>query len=86
MPPVINAFSWLNAMWSLSLFAILVGVIWYKLHRLRMEIHALVQSLPSLGSQFIKHDLVDLRSLLDETRARITVCEERMGLDGGEGR
>lgn len=78
-------FNLVNGIWSLSLFLVLCGVIWYKMHRLRLEIHALVESLPTLGSVFIKQQLADVKEDLDTTRARVMICEEKLGLNGQPG-
>jgi type II secretory pathway component PulF len=75
----------INGAWSLGLFLVLCGIIWYKMHRLRLEIHTLVESLPTLGSQFIKQQLADVRYDLDTTRARVMICEEKLGLNGQPG-
>jgi|GEM_PF-3101959 len=80
--PVITAFSWPNAMWSLGLIFLLGGVIWYKLHLLRMEIHSLVERMPSLGSEFIRREMFDVRRDLEATIARVRLCEHRQGING----
>lgn len=82
--PINASFSLVNAVYSLALVVILGGIIWYKMHLLRMEIHALVEKLPQIGSEFIRQELDELKDELDRTRARVAVCEERHGLDGGE--
>lgn len=72
----------LNAIYSLSLVVILGGIIWYKMHLLRMEIHELVERLPKIGSEFIRQELEEIHEKLDRTRARVSLCEERIGLNG----
>lgn len=78
----IEAFSLYNAIWSISLFLIGLGVIWYKMHLLRMEIHKLVEGLPRIGSEFIHAELQDVRDELDRTRARQKIIEEHCGING----
>lgn len=78
------AFSWPNALWSLALIVVLGGIIWYKMHLLRMEVHTLVEMLPNLGSEFIRRELSDVRRDLDEMMARLGLCEERQGYNGGD--
>jgi hypothetical protein len=80
--PVITAFSWPNAFWSLGLFTILGVVIWYKLHLLRIEIHSLAEKLPNLGSEFIRSEISEVRRDLERTMARVRLCERRQGVNG----
>lgn len=82
MVSVTEQFSWTNAVWSLGLFVLLAGVIWYKMHLLRSEIHQLVDALPRIGSEFVKREVAELRDALRETRARLVIVEERLGLNG----
>lgn len=77
-----DQFNWRNGLWSLGLFALALGVVWYKLHLLRLEIHALVERLPQIGSEFIRNQMAELREELNTTRARVQICEERLGLNG----
>ena len=81
--PVTTQFSWINALWSLGLFFLGLGVMWYKLHLLRMEIHTLVEKLPQIGSEFIRGELSEMQDQLDETRARQRIIEEHCGINGG---
>lgn len=75
-------FSWVNAGWSLFLFCLALGVIWHKMHLLRLSIQKLVESLPTLGSKFLRADLDEMRRDLDEMRAVILVINEHVGLNG----
>lgn len=81
-PALTSSFSWTNAVYTLALVAVAVGVIWWKLWRLRLEIHLLVTELPHMGSEFIRSELRDLREDLNETRAKVRVIEEKCGLNG----
>jgi len=76
--PVTGSIAWPNILWSLLLF----GIILWKIRRLRDEIHQLVEGLPTMGSQFIRSELNEVRDELDRTRARVQICEERLGLNG----
>lgn len=71
-----------NALWSVFLVVLVVGVMWYKMHLMRKEIHQLTESLPTIGSQFIRAQLVEVKADLDTTRARVTICEQKLGLNG----
>lgn len=61
---------------------LVLAVMVYKMHRLRMEIHSLVEMLPNLGSEFIRREIMDVRKDLDTTIARLRLCEERQGFNG----
>lgn len=80
--PVILGFSTTNALWSLGLFLVGLAVIVWKMHKLRMEIHALVVGLPRIGSEFIHEELDSIKESLNETRARVRLIEEQIGLNG----
>lgn len=71
-----------NALWSFLLFCVAMGVLWYKIHGMKMEIHTLIERLPSMGSAFVRREIEDLKQESGETRARLTICEDKLGLDG----
>lgn len=81
---MVDTFSWPNGLWSLFLFALLIWVLWYKLHLLRMEIHNLVERLPKLGTEFIRKEIDEVKRDLDAVKARVRLCETRQGYNGDE--
>ena len=76
---VLHGFSWVNGIWSLLLF----GLVIVKIYRLRLAIEHLAEALPKIGSEFIQDEVRGLNRELDETRARIMMLEDYLGLDGG---
>lgn len=72
----------IGVLWSLGLAGLVVGIFWYKLHLMRLEIHRLVESLPQIGSEFIREQMKELRQDMDVTRARVRICEQKLNLDG----
>lgn len=77
-----HTFSWPNAIWSFILFCFALGIILWKLRRLREEIHNLVVHLPHMGSEFLKGEMEEMREGLRQTRARVQIVEEKIGLNG----
>lgn len=82
--PVTTSFSLINAAWSLGLFLLAVAVLLWKLHRMRLEVHALVVALPTMGSEFVRREIEELKQEVDRTRVRVSICEEQLGLNGQE--
>lgn len=83
-PPINHELSLPNALWSLGLFVLAVGIIFRRDRLLRASIHDLVVNLPHMGSEFIRQQLSDLREDLNETRANVQIIKEHVGLNGEE--
>jgi hypothetical protein len=81
--PVIDAIASPNVYLSLFLFVVAMGVFWVKMHLMRKEIHLLVETLPAVIDQQVAHEVEELRQEQRETRARLMLCEEKLGLNGG---
>lgn len=80
--PVVATWSWPTALWSLFLVVLVLAVMTYKLHLLRMQIKNLAEMLPNLGSEFIRREILEVRKDLDTTIARLRICEEKVGFNG----
>lgn len=81
-----HGFVWSNALWSFALFVLAMSVFLLKMHAMRKRLDALIQALPTLGSQFVRAEIEELKQEASETNARLNVCEEKLGLDGnGQG-
>lgn len=73
---------WVNYAFPNVWTLLVLAVVFYKYHRLRKSIEKLTASLPHLGDEFLKDEMHNLTTELQEVRARIILVEQHLGLNG----